>query len=121
MHPSERKCSECGERLSGRSDKRFCDDQCRSAYNNRDKADVNNYMRNVNHLLRKNRKILASLLKDTSITVPRDQLTELGFSFNYFTHLYEHKNKHFRFCYEFGYVKSGKNHLTIVKRPDQAD
>lgn len=121
MRPNERKCSECGERLTGRSDKRFCDDQCRSAYNNREKADTNAYMRNVNYLLRRNRRILAALLKEQSVTVPKDRLAEMGFSFNYFTHLYEDKNRCFKFCYEFGYIPKGRDQLTIVRRPDQAD
>lgn len=32
---SDRRCPVCGERVSGRSDKRFCSDGCRTYYNNR--------------------------------------------------------------------------------------
>lgn len=121
MQPNERKCGECGELLKGRIDKRFCDDQCRSAFNNRSKSDSNNYIRNVNNLLRKNRRILSSLLKESAVTVNRDTLLQMGFSFNYFTHIYTHNQRDFRFCYEFGYTRKKGNLLVIVRRPSYAD
>ncbi|MFA6947300.1 MAG: DUF2116 family Zn-ribbon domain-containing protein, partial [Pedobacter sp.] len=31
----ERECLDCGAALRGRTDKKFCDDQCRSNFNNR--------------------------------------------------------------------------------------
>ena len=57
-----RKCLVCGKPLKGRSDKKFCDDYCRSSYNNDLKSAANNYIRNVNNALGKNRRILESLL-----------------------------------------------------------
>jgi len=49
----ERYCLECGEPLIGRSDKKFCDDQCRNAYNNKLNRDHINLYRNINNKLRK--------------------------------------------------------------------
>ncbi|MBN2521295.1 MAG: hypothetical protein JXB17_12355, partial [Bacteroidales bacterium] len=54
-------CTECGEPIHGRSDKKFCCDQCRNIFNNRLNSNLNNYMRNINNVLRKNRRILAEL------------------------------------------------------------
>ncbi len=56
-------CLECSEPLRGRFDKKFCGDSCRNVYNNRVNGNVNNYVRNVNNVLRKNRRILDSLFK----------------------------------------------------------
>ena len=33
-----RKCQECGAKLIGRADQKFCDDMCRTAANNRRRA-----------------------------------------------------------------------------------
>jgi len=49
-----RLCLACNEPLMGRSDKKFCDDQCRNDYNNKLNSDENNFMR-------KNRKILKAI------------------------------------------------------------
>ena len=58
---SKRKCIECGDSFHGRADKKFCSDQCRSAYNNRLNSDATNFVRNINNTLRKNRRILEEL------------------------------------------------------------
>uniref|UniRef100_UPI00374D4ADE DUF2116 family Zn-ribbon domain-containing protein n=2 Tax=Ferruginibacter sp. TaxID=1940288 RepID=UPI00374D4ADE len=59
-----KKCLTCGKTIKGRTDKKFCDDYCRNGYNNQLKAGDNNYVRNINNALRKNRRILESLLPD---------------------------------------------------------
>lgn len=38
----EKTCLECGEKIIGRADKKFCSDQCRISYNNRVRGDDNN-------------------------------------------------------------------------------
>ena len=77
----EKTCLSCGKAVRGRSDKKFCDDYCRAAYNNDLKSAVNNFMRNVNNALGKNRRVLESLLPDGEPTTKasRDKLIEKGF------------------------------------------
>ena len=65
----KRKCEECGDEFVGRADKKFCSDQCRSAFNNRLNKDATNFMRNINNILRKNRRILAELNPSGKTTV----------------------------------------------------
>ena len=56
----EKKCPECGEKIIGREDKKFCSDYCRNAFNNRLNKDSKNLIRNINNRLRKNYRILES-------------------------------------------------------------
>lgn len=83
----KRTCPECGEVIKGRIDKKFCSDLCRNSFNNKQNSDSNNYVRNVNNILRKNRRILEGLLPGDKITLPRQKLVDKGFNFTYFTNL----------------------------------
>ena len=58
---SSKQCPECGEKIIGRTDKKFCSDGCRNTYNNRMNKDQKNLMRNINNRLRKNWRILEQL------------------------------------------------------------
>ncbi|MFP4024539.1 MAG: hypothetical protein ACLFVR_08430 [Thiohalospira sp.] len=101
-----RKCPECGEKIVGRADKKFCSDQCRNTYNNRLNSDASNTVRNVNNILRKNRRILAGLNKQSGKTiVNKETLLTSGFNFTYHTHTYTTKKGDvYHFCYEQGYL-----------------
>lgn len=113
----KRVCPECGETFHGRVDKKFCSDMCRNAYNNKQNSDSNNYVRNVNNTLRKNRRILENTLQGEKVTVPKQKLVDKGFNFSYFTSKVTTKNNHtYTFCYEFGYLGLEKDLVLIVKR-----
>lgn len=100
----EKKCLDCGEKIRGRTDKKFCSDQCRNNYNNRLNRDTNNFIRNVHGLLRKNRRILADLCTDGKTRVHKDALFALGYNFNFFTHVIETSDsKKYQFCFEYGF------------------
>ena len=113
----EKYCLFCGSHTTGRADKKFCDDTCRGAYNNQLKSSVNNYVRNVNNALGKNRRILESLLPGTenSIKVRMDKLIEQGFNFKYHTHTHKSgTGKEYRYCYEYGYLELDDEWYLIV-------
>ena len=87
-----RSCPECGEKIIGRSDKKFRCDQCRNTYNNKLNSDASNTVRNINNILRKNRRVLQSLTKQSGKTmVSKDILLSKGFNFTYHTHTYTTK------------------------------
>ena len=112
-------CPECGEEILGRADKKFCSDQCRNTFNNRDKQDANNYIRNVNNILRKNRRILADLNPNGKSKASRNKLIEKGFNFNYYTNVYEtQQGKKYYFCYDQGYIFHEDDKVTIVEKQD---
>jgi hypothetical protein len=101
----KRQCLECGEEFSGRIDKKFCSDMCRNAYNNRLNSDSSNLVRNINNILRKNRRILMDINTDGKAKVHKKKLLEKGFDFNYFTSIYTtQKGAVYHFCYEQGYL-----------------
>lgn len=109
-------CIECGTSFKGRSDKKFCTDQCRSAYNNRRNADANNLMKNVNHALRKNRRILSDLLEAGKEKQTKEKLTQLGFTFKYYTHSFTSKTaKQYQFWYDHGLMLMDNGSYFIVK------
>ncbi|HOY38680.1 MAG: hypothetical protein KBB11_00800 [Bacteroidales bacterium] len=112
-------CLECGEKLTGRVDKKFCSDQCRNTYNNRLNQDSTNMMRNINRILKKNRRILESLNKKGKTRVTRQRLMDEGFNFDYLTNVFTTKtgNTYF-FCYDQGYIQNENDFYTIVKRQD---
>jgi hypothetical protein len=115
-------CLLCEKPLKGRSDKKFCDDYCRAAYNNDLKSAANNNIRNVNNALGKNRRILESLLPEGEqmVKANRDKLLHLGFQFKYMTHTYTNqKGNVYHFCYEYGYLPLENNWFLIVKRNEE--
>jgi predicted nucleic acid-binding Zn ribbon protein len=101
-----RHCLECGEKIVGRVDKKFCSDQCRNTYNNKLNSDANNTVRNINNVLRKNRRILAELSGQLEkAMVSKETLLSKGFNLTYHTHTYTtKKGDTYRFCYEQGYL-----------------
>jgi len=112
-------CLECSELLHGRADKKFCDDQCRSNYNNRANGDVVAEMRTINNILRRNRRIIRELSKtETKLKVSRDKLNEAGFNFKYHTHTCAAaKGKIYTLCYDHGYLPLENDVFVIVKWP----
>jgi len=111
----KKKCLECEDEFNGRADKKFCSDQCRSSFNNRLNSDVSNFMRNINNILRKNRRILADLNPHGKAKIHRDKLLEKGFKFSYFTNEYKTKSgKSYHFCYDQGYLAIDNNFYALV-------
>jgi hypothetical protein len=110
-------CLDCGEPILGRSDKKFCNDQCRNNYNNRINSSGTESVRKVNNYLKKNRKILLDLNPTGKVTVHKDKLTNLGFNFNYFTHLYvTQKGSTYKFVYDYGYLPLDNDFFMLVQR-----
>lgn len=116
-----RLCLDCHTELKGRSDKKFCDDQCRSNYNNRQISENTSYLRQVNSILKRNRRIMEELNPDGKIKVSRKRLLTKGFSFEYFTNIYQTQSgKTYYFCYEYGYLPLDHDEMLLVRREDNS-
>lgn len=115
-------CKKCGKTLKGRSDKKFCDDYCRSSFNNELKSVSNNLVRNINNALARNRRILENLLPrdGQKAKVNREKLIQQGFQFRYFTHTSTNrKGNPCYYCYEYGYLPLENNWLLLLKRDEE--
>lgn len=118
---SERLCLECGAPFRGRIDKKFCSDTCRIAFNNRLNSDDTSYVRNINNILRKNRRILISMNPTGKNKVSYDRLKSRGFDFNHFTSTYKtREGSQYFYCYEHGYLPIEENYyLLVIKKEFQ--
>ena len=109
-------CLECGEKIIGRSDKKFCNDACRNAYNNKQNKDSNNLMRNINNKLRRNYRILVEVNTEGKTKIIRSKLDSAGFDFDYFTNIKVYKNgSEYKFIYDYGYKLLEDDFVLIVK------
>ncbi len=109
-------CLECGEPIVGRTDKKFCSDYCRNAYNNRKNRDANNLIRRINLKLKKNRRILNEMNITGKTKVRKQQLLHAGFDFEYFTSMYVAKNGNiYKYVYDEGYRDFEDGWVLLVK------
>lgn len=112
-----RQCLECGEKVVGRIDKKFCSDYCRNTYNNKVDKDSKNLIRNTNNRLRKNYKILSQLNITGKTKVTRRKLFDNGFDFRLFTSIYETKTGNLYFyIYNQGYLELENEMYLLVKQ-----
>ena len=110
----ERQCSFCGKAISGRLDKKFCDDNCRNNYHYVRNKDANLLIKAINHTLLKNRSVLAMLCCNAKNIVERQKMEENGFDFNCFTALYKtRKGDDYRLVYDYAYKIIDDNVLII--------
>jgi len=116
-----RTCPECNEVIKGRIDKKFCSDLCRNSFNNKINSDTNNYVRNINNTLRKNRRILEESLQGDTTKLSKQKLIDKGFNFNFYTNQNITKNNHtYIFCYEYGYLPLENDFILVVKRKKES-
>ena len=112
-----KQCIECGGSVFGRTDKKFCSELCRNSHNNKINSFSSNYVRNVNYMLRRNRRILEELTPSPPVRITKDKLLQKGFNFQYHTNIYPNrKGVNYFFCYEYGYIPLAKDKYMLIKR-----
>ena len=110
-------CLECGEKIIGREDKKFCSDGCRNSYNNKINKDSNNYMRNINNKLRKNYRILSALNIDGKSKTTKSKLLSKGFDFEFMTTILHTKTGNtYYFLYDQGYMVLDNEFYLLIKK-----
>ncbi|ETN93746.1 hypothetical protein SAMN04487906_0170 [Zhouia amylolytica] len=113
----ERVCLECNTKINGRADKKFCNDYCRNAYNNRLNKKSKNLIRNINNRLKKNYRILEELNPNGKRKTTKSMLLDKGFDFEYVTNLYHTKSgTTYYFVYDLGYLPLDHDYYMLVKR-----
>ncbi|HMH33509.1 MAG TPA: hypothetical protein VK543_10785 [Puia sp.] len=117
MNGEKTYCRYCEKLLKGRSDKMYCDNDCRNAYFNEQSKSEHKDIRIIDLALKKNRRILRDLLgtrKTRSLT--EKQLLQKGFNFRYHTHTFITRNDDsYCFCYDYGYLEREDRKYMIVK------
>jgi len=117
----QKECLNCGNLITGRIDKKYCDDLCRNAYHNDQNRDTSKYVRQVSRILMNNRRILFELNPDDKSKTTRSKLLSKGFDFNYFTNIYTTKaGAVYYFCYEKGYLALENEWYMLVTNLDVA-
>lgn len=110
---SKKNCTYCGKKLSGRSDKKFCDAYCKSAFHyKKSQEDTPRFYNKVDNQLKRNRRILKSFNKAGKATVRAETILDLGFNPNFFTHYWKNKNGDvYLFVFEYGFLKKNEHHV----------
>lgn len=100
-------CKECEQKYDRiRLDQKFCTRKCRNDFNNRIDRNKKTPTRFIDNILHNNRKIIHELGTNV-ITI--EELRDIGFDFNYITHIRRNKQKTYYGCYEYLYAYEGKN------------
>lgn len=114
-------CLECGERIYGRTDKKFCGDYCRTHYHNKNNSLFHQQMRHINRVLVHNRNILEELLEARNACILGSQrLAEAGFRFDYFTQTRRNAKGAINFMvYDVGYTYTQGEKIKIFRNSQE--
>lgn len=131
---NEKHCLECGQPLgAGRQDRKFCNDVCRTAYNNTRRKetpashsklpelreDETYSTRRIYDILLKNRNTLYYHTLYFGDTIALRDLVGHGFNLKFFTSEFVDDNGFvYRFCFDFGY-HIHKDEVHILERPEE--
>ena len=109
-------CSYCGKELIGRTDKKYCDDNCRNNHHYRIKNDNASLIRNINDSLLFNRNILKILCKGKKTMLKKQQLLNRGFDFEMMTNVYHtKKNEYYIVVYDYAYRFISEEEILLIK------
>jgi len=119
----QKECLYCQKELIGRTDKKFCDPQCKSAYQYKQaKEQPERFFNKVDNQLKLNRKILKEYNKGGKVTVRASLLIQEGFNPKFFTHYWKNaKGDVYLFVYEFGFLATRTNNtdkFVLIKWQD---
>lgn len=109
-------CQNCGERVVGRSDKKFCSDECRTMFHNQRYRDTFREISKINRILKKNYAIIDTLYKKGERQTSLTALFGMGFNFEFFTSLRKSTDSEDSFitgCYNYNYTISRNGSVSI--------
>ena len=116
-------CIGCGDPITGRADKKFCKESCKSAYHYlRSIEKEDSFFKYIDKQLKTNRRILKEFNKAGKATVRKEVIIDEGFNPKFFTHYWKNrKGDVYLFCYEYGFlsrVENNKEKYVLVKWQD---
>ena len=111
----KRRCPICNGPVLGRSDKRFCSNQCRTHHHNLLLRDEYAPVKRINKILRKNRTVLMKYHQSNALKVLSNKMKYDGIDFSFFTHIKsDAKNHPIIFCYDYGYQMINHDEYQIL-------
>jgi hypothetical protein len=112
-------CIHCKKIIKGRSDKKFCNQYCRTEYNNLKYKSNKKLLsvKRINNILSHNREILKNIIeRKKNNVIDISTLSIMGFHFDFHTHTIRTKGKIQYFCYEFGYVRKTASNILLLEQ-----
>lgn len=112
-------CLNCGAKIHGRSDKKFCGIDCKNAYNYTKRQETKSVTKIIDQLLHKNHHILSTLIgtQRKRMKIDRLELEKMGFSFKYITGYYVNsQNKKYHYVYDFAWMEFSNQEIMIIKK-----
>ena len=107
-------CLACAKELKGRSDKKFCDAQCKSFYHNTNRPAHEYSIQRINSSLRRNRSLLAKFCPSGKSKIEKIVLEKLGYRFDLFTHIHPFSTGTYYFCYDYGYLPATEKGVQLM-------
>lgn len=113
--PTKKVCLDCEQPIQGRSDKKFCDDNCRTNFHNQQKQQEEKTLRQINSILKRNRTILLRLSAGNDAVVPIKSLREANFNFHFCTHQQQINQQNWPVIYDMAYATQ-EDEKVMIKR-----
>lgn len=121
---SQQECINCHKTLTGRRDKKFCDNQCKAEYHNKNKTYGELYISSSQSITRHNRRILKTLSPEGKATVRKEVLDQMGYDFRFFSGLFKSNSNIYYLVYDYAFApifEKGVEKALIVQRQDYMD
>lgn len=97
-------CLECGDKIRyGRTDKKFCCEECRTRHHNREASDSRAFKRKILRMLERNYEILDSMLRSGVTSSDLTDMLSFGFSPNIATSFRRHGAHYEYSCFDIKY------------------
>jgi len=103
--------------MTGRVDKKFCDDSCRSSFHQRENRGKKLIISQVHKILKKNYDVLCQLNPEDKAKAHKDTLLKNGYDFRYMTNqLVTKTGKTYHFCYNKGILALDNDWYMLVTK-----
>jgi len=112
-------CEICGNKMKGRSDKRFCSVKCKNEHHYNKRKAVADTVGTIDNILHQNHRIMLQLFegeKRQYFKVPKLILSKMGFDFSYHTGIYINtKKKTYHYIYDYAWMEFSNQEIMVVR------
>ena len=112
-------CKVCNQKLSGRSDKKFCSVNCKNRYHIELRKATNIAVADIDKILHRNHSILYEILDDkkAQVKISRLILDKKKFNFKYHTHFNATaKGRIYYYVYDLAWVEFSDDEVLVVNK-----